>query len=67
MHHLSETVWLRFAAAVLGLLLTGPARGLTEAYVKAAYSGAAVDDADRRGALAALEKVRTLVADLGAR
>ncbi len=40
--------------------LAGPAKDLTEVYVKAAYSNAAVDDADRRQAIAALEAVRTV-------
>ncbi len=39
----------------------GPAGSLTEAYVKAAYSGADVGDADRREAFAALEEIKALV------
>ena len=40
--------------------LAGPARDLTEIYVKAAYSGAPIGDADRREALAALEEIKVL-------
>ncbi len=40
--------------------LARPARDLTEVYVKAAYSGTPVDEADRRGALAALEALEVL-------
>ncbi len=43
--------------------LGDPARSLTEVYVKAAYSGAAVEAADRLGALAALEEVERLIGE----
>ncbi len=49
-----------FLASVPGRLtrLSDPARGLTEVYVKAAYSGTSVDEADRKRALDALEEIR---------
>ncbi len=40
----------------------GPAKDLTEVYVRVAYGTAAADGADRRGATAALEEIKALFA-----
>ena len=57
-----------FLASIPGRLkrLSDPAENLTEAYVKTAYSGTSVGEADRQRALDALEEIRLHVTQMQA-